>query len=235
MEKTSSEKDIGVVIDSKLSFEDHIVEKVNKANIILGVIRRSFEYLDRNTLVMLYKSLVRPHIEYANQAWAPYKKKHIDMLENVQRRATRLVPGLSELPYSDRLKALKLPSLAYRRIRGDMIETYKILQEKYDFQPTELFTRRSEINSDNTRGHNHMIFKKRAHLNVKKYSFTFRVVDLWNGLPPYVVSAKTVRAFEGKLDKHWSKQDIKYNYKSTVVSGISVCQSEEDPELVLQD
>ena len=92
MEETKAEKDIGVIIDNKLSFEDHINEKVNKANSILGVIRRSFDHLDKDTFIMLYKSLVRPHIEYANQAWAPYKQKHIGMIEKVKKRATKLVP-----------------------------------------------------------------------------------------------------------------------------------------------
>ena len=89
MEITTTEKDIGVTIDNKLNFEKHMTEKVNKANSVLGVIRRSFEYLNKDSFIMLYKSLVRPHIEYANQIWAPYKQKHIDMLEKVQKRATK--------------------------------------------------------------------------------------------------------------------------------------------------
>ena len=79
-------------------------EKVNKANSILGVIRWSFEYLDARTFRLLYTSLVRPHLEYANAVWNPYIMKHIDMIENVQRRATRLVPGLDTLDYENRLK-----------------------------------------------------------------------------------------------------------------------------------
>jgi hypothetical protein len=62
----------------------------------------------------------------------PYLKKHIDMIENIQRRATKLIPGLSDLSYEDRLRRLRLPSLSYRRSRGDMIEVYKIMSGKYD-------------------------------------------------------------------------------------------------------
>ena len=78
---------------------------------------------------MLYVRLVRPHLEYVNPVWNPYLKKHIDMIENIQRRATKLpvIPGLSDLSYEDRLRRLKLPSLSYRRSRGDMIEVYKIM------------------------------------------------------------------------------------------------------------
>ena len=82
------------LIDNRLTFENHINEKVNKANSIMGVIRRTFEFLDIKTFRLLFTPLVRPHIEYANQVWNPYLKKHIDMLENVQRRATKSIPGL---------------------------------------------------------------------------------------------------------------------------------------------
>ena len=90
MEETIAEKDVGVTIDNKLFF-DIITEKVNKANSIIGVIRRTFEYLDLKTFRMLYVSLVRSHLEYANPDWNPYLKKHIDMIENIQRKTFRLV------------------------------------------------------------------------------------------------------------------------------------------------
>ena len=96
MDITTSEKDVGVIIDNKLSFDLHIAEKVNKANSVAGAIRRSFEYLDKDTFKKLYTALVRPHLEYANAVWNPYKKKDITTLENVQRRATKMVPGLGD-------------------------------------------------------------------------------------------------------------------------------------------
>ena len=108
---------------------------------------------------MLYKSMVRPHLEYANQVWAPRLKKHIEMLENVQRRATKLVPGLKDLEYEERLRRLKLPTLAYRRLRGDLIEVYKIMTGKYDPEVCEgLIVRRKD---DRSTGHPHKIFKER--------------------------------------------------------------------------
>ena len=111
MEYSTAEKDVGVTIDNKLSFEQHISDKLNKANSIVGLIRRTFEYLDMKTLRLLYTSLAWPYLEYANPLWNPYLKKHIDMIENVQRRATKMVPGLADLTYHDRLKRLKLPTL----------------------------------------------------------------------------------------------------------------------------
>ena len=214
MEFTKSEKDIGVVIDSKLSFENHINEKVNKANSIMGVIRRTFEFLDIKTFKILYTALVRPHVEYANQVWNPHLKKHIDLLENVQRRATKSVPGLSKLTYEERLRKIGLPTLAYRRIRGDMIETYKILSQKYDPEVSNFIKLRED---SCTRGHKYKIFKNRSRLDVRKYSFCMRVVDSWNQLPPSVVEAETVNAFERRLDRHWKLQPIYYSYREAII------------------
>ena len=84
----NSEKDIGVIIDSNLTFREHMTEKVNKANRVMGVMRRTYTYLDESTFLCLYKALVRPVLEYANQVWAPHSVKDIKIIENVQRRAT---------------------------------------------------------------------------------------------------------------------------------------------------
>ena len=84
-------------------------------------------YLNEEMFCDLYKAQVRPHVEYANQVWAPRQQKHKESLENVQRRATKLVACLKELSYEEIFRRLKLPILAYKRIRGDVIKIYKIL------------------------------------------------------------------------------------------------------------
>ena len=122
---TTSEKDLGVYVDTGLTFEKHNETVVNQTNIILGIIRRSYTYLDSQSLLKLYTSLVRMTLEYANAAWTPILRRDQILLENVQRRATKLIPELIERGYEDRLRTLKLPSLYYRRERGDMIEAYK--------------------------------------------------------------------------------------------------------------
>ena len=125
MEHVGEEKDLGVVIDSDISFDEHISAKVYKANAIVGLIRRSFSYLDPDTFRKLYTAFVRPHLEYAVAVWSPHLKKHIDLVEKVQMRATKLVDGFGKLTYQERLERLKLPTLVYRRLRGDVIEIYK--------------------------------------------------------------------------------------------------------------
>ena len=156
---TSEEKDIGVIIDSNLEFDKHIYFKVNKANSTMAVIRRSFQKLDEDTFVPLYKALVRTHLDYACCIWPPYKQKYKDALENVQRRATKQINGMSDMSHPDRLRKLKLPTLAYRRIRGDMIEIYKLLHGKYDSNTSNIINLYKDHNklNERTRGHNYYV------------------------------------------------------------------------------
>ena len=120
LNQVNSEKDIEVIIDSNLTFREHMTEMVSKANRVMGVIRRTYTYLDESTFLSLYKALVRPLVEYANQVWAPHSVKDIEIIKSVERRATKCIPGLVGMEYPERLRSLKLLTLAYRRLRGDM-------------------------------------------------------------------------------------------------------------------
>ena len=231
---SEEEKDIGVIIDSDLSFESHISSKINKANSVLGLIARNMEYKDEYTLLTLYKSIVRPHLEYANQIWSPYLKKHIKSIENIQRRATKLIPNLKDLPYEERLSRLNLPTLAYRRMRGDAIETFKIIKGIYDTDVTDGLIRLNR--TDLTRGHPYKIYKKRARLSIRQNSFFHRIVNTWNNLPTSVVEATSVISFEKRLDKYWKYHPLKYNYESsttttaTTTTTVHDCVIEESTE-----
>jgi len=105
--------------------------KIVLSNVVLAIIKRNFIYLLEEAFVSLYKTLVRSHLEYANSVWNPYRMGLIKDLKKVQMRATELVIKLKHLRYKERLERLKLPTLRYRRTRGDMIEVYKILTERY--------------------------------------------------------------------------------------------------------
>ena len=133
---TPCEKDIGVHVDDNLSFKDHIYTKIKKANAVMGIIRRTFEYLDQNMFLLIFKSLVRPLIETSVAVWAPYEKTDIAELEGLQRRATKQVPDLKHLEYSERLEKIGLPILVFRHLRGDMIEIVKIMAGIYDNEVT---------------------------------------------------------------------------------------------------
>jgi len=112
-------KDLGVIFDGNLDFGMHIAERINKAYSMLWLIKRNFKDIGREAFLLLYKHLVRSHLEYCNSVWAVYKKAYIDKLEKVQKRATKMIPKLRKMHYLDRLKQLNLPTLTYRRSRGD--------------------------------------------------------------------------------------------------------------------
>ena len=208
---STCEKDIGVFIDSKLNFDVHIANKVNRANKIMGVIRRTFDYIDEDMFKIVFKSLVRPHIEYANQVWAPHTKKQINTIENVQRRATKLVPGRYELNYEERLRKLDLPSLSYRRLRGDIIELYKIVHPEKGYDRT--IPHFIPLATNSLRGHPLKIYIRRPRLDIRKYSFCYRSARIWNSLPESIVMAPNLHLLEKRLDKYWADQPIKYQYE----------------------
>ena len=154
---------------------------------------------------------MRPHLEYAATIWNPYKKGYFDDLEKVQRKATELLQNISHLSYPERLAALNLPTLEYRRIRGDMIETFKILNNIYDSRVTNFL---SNSNFSTTRGHNFKLFVQHANFNIRKWFFSIRIVDIWNRLPSNVVNASNVMCFEKRLDKCWADLKIKFDHEA---------------------
>ena len=192
------EKDLGVLVDCELSFSKHIQTQVNKANRLVGLIRRSFTHLDKECMKLLFTSIVRPHLEFTNFAWSPVYQKHIDLIEQVQRRATKVIPGLKNLSYEQRLSAMDLPSLRHRRKRGDLIEAYKYTHELYNVNKSMLPL---EANR-RTRGHLYKVIKRSCNLNLRKNFFSFRVTSEWNNLPAYITEAPTLNSFKARLDKH---------------------------------
>jgi hypothetical protein len=212
LEHVFEEKDLGVTIDPSLRFEEHISMKVKKANMMMGLIRRSFSFLSCSLFKKLYITFVRPHLEYAQVAWAPHLIKYINMIENVQIRATKLVDGLKELPYSDRLKKLNLPTLVYRRARGDMIEMWKHFHI-YDhntiaasFQPRKRTSRQHQYQL-------HPLRPNDGKRGIQTNSFYFRTADTWNKLPKCVVDAKNIDTFKNTLDEYWNSLAFKFDHR----------------------
>ena len=147
----------------------------------------------------LYKSLVRPHLEYATPVWYPFYKKDKIIIGNVQRRETKLVTSCKHLPYPERLSKLRLPTLEYRRENADMIQTYKFLHDINIVDKDKLFT---TAQYQATRGHHYKLFKRRSRLNFMANTFSNRCINTWNNLPANVVNAPSVNAFKNRLNKH---------------------------------
>ena len=211
LKRVRSEKDLGVTVDSALKFDNHVAAVVSKATRIAAVIRRTFTYMDIKTFNLLFKALVRPHLEYAQAAWHPHLRKHIDALERVQRRATKQVPALKNLSYTERLQRLKLPTLAFRRLRGDMIETYKHMHNLYDTNTCRQILHKST--NHRTRGHTLKLRKEPCKRNVGLHSFSQRVVNNWNSLPEHIASAPSIHAFENRLDRYWANHPLRLDHE----------------------
>ena len=125
--RTTQEKDLGVTFSADMKVSEQCGIAASKGNTFLGIIRRTIIYKEKQLIVPLYKAIVRPHLEYCIQASRPYPKKDIDKLESIQRRATKMIPELIDLSYKSRLLQCGLTILETRRLRGDQIEVFKIV------------------------------------------------------------------------------------------------------------
>ena len=144
--------------------------------------------------------MVRSLLDYCVPVWVPYKKGDIEVLEKVQKKATKIIPEIRHCHIRrERLKACKLPTLRFRQVRGDMIEMYKILTGKYDADVAPKVLR---VYDSSTRGNMFKLNKCRAKYDLRKFYFTNRVVNAWieQSPRPYVVLSETVNTFKSRLD-----------------------------------
>src|SRR6218665_2443802 len=143
---------------------------------------------DQDVVLRLYKSLVRPHLEYCLQAWSPYLRQDIETLEQIQRRATKMIRGLGELTYEERLMRCGLTNLEKRRTSGDLIEAYKIMTGKEAISAHKIF----KVSKENrNRGHGYKLYKKQTGIRRNRF-FGARVVNPWNDLDEKTVTVDTV-------------------------------------------
>ena len=209
--EVTEEKDLGLKFDNQLNFKQHTSECVSKANQRIGLIQGNFQQLDNYTFLLLYKSLIRPLLEYCNTVWHPCHKQDSQELEKVQRRATKLVKNLSDMSYPARLRALNLPSLVYRRKRADMLQMYRIVTEIDKLDKDNIV--KMDL-GERTRGHTFTLCKNRAITREKRNTLGSRAVNDWNTLSDYVVSAENLMQFKIRLEKEWNCKEYKFDPSS---------------------
>ncbi len=149
---------------------------------------------------------MRPHLEYAVQFWSPHLAKNIAKLEAVQRRTTKMIPSLRSKSYEERLARLNLFSLEKRRLRGKLIECFKILKGLTNVDVNRLFL---IDDSSRTRSNGVKLKYKQVHLDCTKFFFTNDVVREWNKLSPSVVQSNTINSFKNKLDRYLLQQGLR--------------------------
>jgi len=178
---------------------------------MIGIIKRNFIHVDSNTFCLLYKALVRPHLEYAHSVglWCPHKKEDITEIEKVQKRATKLIISFKKFPYKERLRRLNLPTLKYR----SMIEVFKIINNIYDASSVPILPLDT---SSVTRGNSFKLSNLRFYHDIRKYAFVPRIINLWNSLPDFVVKVDSINVFKNRLDKYWSHQDFMFDYTAAI-------------------
>jgi len=201
MSRTSEEKDLGIFITDNLKPSLQCTKAATRARSILWMVRRNFKRLDCDDFLIIYKTYIRPHLEYAIQAWSPYLQKDIQCLESVQRAATRLVSGFKKISYEERLRKVGLTTLEVRRQRRDLIECYKILTGKENIDPHQFFHLSDNLHG--LRGHSFKLSFNRLRLDLRKNFFSQRVISAWNSLPQNVVDATSVNSFKNRLDAYW--------------------------------
>lgn len=199
---TERETDLGIIHTVDLKAAAQCTLACQKANRILGMLARTIPSRDHRLMTKLYKSLVRPHLEYGVVAWSPRYQKDKDLLERVQHRFTRLFPDLRSKGYIERLQKLQLWSLEERRNRADLIEVFKMYRGLTDVPFDQFF----QLSKSITRGHIAKIVKKQANTTLKLHFFSLRVVNCWNRLPVAAVEAKTIEGFKTQMAKLRSNQ-----------------------------
>ena len=183
--RTTQEKDLGVTFSADTKASEQCGIAASKGNQILRLIRRTITYKEKQLIVPLYKAIVRPHLEYCIQAWRQYRKD-IDKLERIQRRATKMIQELRDLSYESPLLECGLTSLETRRLRGNQIEVFKIVNG-YEDVDRNMFFKLKE--GSRTRGNKAALVKEQCRLDMRKYSFSQRVINEWNKLPNDCVNA----------------------------------------------
>jgi hypothetical protein len=139
-------------------------------------------------------------------------KRNIDMIENVQKMATKQLPGMKNVSYEEHLRKLELPTLSYRWLRGDMIEVYKIIQGHYDPEASTIIKLMNDTEQIfSTRTNSKKVVYNRANTNIRQNSFSIRIARYWNKLP------ENINSFKNRLDKHWKDEELYYaNYKADI-------------------
>ena len=203
LEVSTFEKDIGVIIDSSLKPSLQCSKAAKKANSVLAQLLRAISYRDKDTFLHLFRTYVRPHLEYCSAAWSPWTKGDTDLLECVQRRAIGMVINFSGHIYEEKLAEARMTTLEERRHWGDLIQAYRILRGVDDVDPGVWFdvvqARNGAMATRQNRGFMN-VERGEGRIDVCKNFWSQRVIDPWNNLPDTAKQAVFFDIFKNSID-----------------------------------
>ena len=202
------EKDIGVIIQRNLKPSLQCAKAAKKAYSVLGQISRAVSYRDKDTFLCLFRTYVRPHVDYCVAAWSPWTQGDKDVLENVQRRAIGMVTNFKGKTYEEKLAEAGMVTLEARRLRGDLFQAYRVLNQVDDVDPGKWFTMaqgRGGAMSTRYTGGVLNVERGDGRGDVRKNFWSQRVVDPWNNLPEEVKTASSLDNFKNGIDNLWSR------------------------------
>ena len=203
---SSCERDLGVMISNDLKPSAQVKKAAARASFVAHRLTSTFTFWNERMLSQLYKSFIRPHLEFSSVVWSPWARKDIDALETIQRRVSKLAPSLRNMTYSERLDRLEWPLLAERRTRADLIEMHKIEHELVQVHFVNGNQRRAASQLDspasNTRNGHRGLCRGRTYNCEQRYNFFLnRTAGSWNALPSAIKDATNTITFKKLLDK----------------------------------
>ena len=205
LETTSVERDLGIIISDDGSFEPQVNASIARANKVLGKMRNTFKYFTSDIVKILYPVYIRPHLEFAAPVWNALSKEDLKKLETFQRKVTRYATDLNGLDYAQRLEALKITTIKDRRIRGDLIQYFKIKNGHDDIR----LLKEPKLQKSK-RPHDQKIEREAFNKCNQRFNFlTNRIAGTWNNLPSKAVEAQSLNGFKARIDKHMSSKYFK--------------------------
>jgi hypothetical protein len=210
VQSVNTVRDLGVRFCSNLTFASHINTIVAKTHARASLIHKCFLSKDATPLTKAFVTYVRPILEYATVIWSPYHTGEIAKLESVQRRFTKRLVGLRYMTYSDRIHFLELDGLEERRLRFDLVFTYKILFGLVNMNWSNMFSFNVRTA---TRRYSYKLFAEISHVNVRHNFLCNRVVNAWNRLPASDCHFNTFKTFKSFLTTQTLTALLHYLFK----------------------
>ena len=199
---TDQQRDLGIIITKDLKRQKQTEKSCKTANRVLGFIALNFKNKNKELILPWYKSLVRPHPEHSVQFRSPHLRQDIDKIEKIQRRDTKMIPEIGNHSYLQRIQDIKLIGLVRRRLRGQLIEVFKFLNEFTTASARGLF---DYNHNDRTRNNWAKLIVKHFSTSVAQHFYPIQITSTCNAIPSEVVSSRTVNSFKNTLDKHWAE------------------------------